>query len=92
MFFGLVWSYIVAYAGGRSYGVQLANSVCETNVEQKITRLELHDKLGYKAYEVWEIKNIVRSPAPDNREHNWLEHVGNAQLCAGCRNTTRPQY
>ena len=28
--FGLVLSYIVAYAGGRSYGVQLENSVCET--------------------------------------------------------------
>ena len=38
--FGLVLSYIVAYAGGRSYGVQLENSVCETHVEQKITRLE----------------------------------------------------
>ena len=52
---GLVQSYIVAYAGGRSYGVQLANSVCETHVEQKITGLELHEKLGYKAYEVWEV-------------------------------------
>ena len=50
--FGLVQSYIVAYAGGRSYGVQLANSVCETHVEHKITKLELHEKLGYKAYEV----------------------------------------
>ena len=38
--FGLLWSYIVAYAGGRSYGVQVEDSVCETHVEQKITRLE----------------------------------------------------
>ena len=62
--FGLVQSYIVAYAGGRSYGVQLANSVCETHVEQKITRLELHEKQGYKAYEVWEIKKYCQEPSP----------------------------
>ena len=40
LFIGRSNSYIVAYAGGRSYGVQLANSVCETHVEQKISRLE----------------------------------------------------
>ena len=38
--------------------MQLANSVCETHVEQKITRLELHEKLGYKAYGVWKIKKF----------------------------------
>ena len=42
----------------------LANSVCETHVEQKITKLELHEKLGYKAYEVWEIKKYCQEPRP----------------------------
>ena len=55
---------MVAYAGGRSYGVQLANSVCKTHVEQKIIRLELHEKLGYKASEVWEIKEYCQEPSP----------------------------
>ena len=62
--FSLVQSYIVANAGGRSYGVQLANSVCETHVEQKITKLELHEKLGYKAYEVWEMEKDCQEPNP----------------------------
>ena len=62
--FGLVQSYIVAYASGRSYGVQLENSVGETQVEQKITRLEQHDKLGYKAYEVWEMEKDCQEPSP----------------------------
>ena len=62
--FGLVQSYVVAYAGGRSHGVQLENSVCETHVPQKITRLEQHEKQGYKAYEVWEMKNDCQEPSP----------------------------
>ena len=63
--FGLVQSYIiVTYAGGRSYGVQLENSGCETHVEQKTTRLEQHEKLGYKAYEVWEMEKDCQEPSP----------------------------
>ena len=62
--FGLVQSYIVAYAGGRSYGVQLENSVCNTHVEQKITRLEQHEKLGCKAYEVREMEKDCQEPSP----------------------------
>ena len=61
---GLVQSYIVAYDGGRSYGVLLENGVCETHVEQKITILEQHEKLGYKAYEVWEMEKDCQEPSP----------------------------
>ena len=39
--------------------VNTVQTLTETHVEQKITRLELHEKLGYKASEVWEIKNIL---------------------------------
>ena len=58
---GLVQSYVAAYTGGRSYGVQLDYAA---GVEQKITRLELHEKLRYKAYEVWEIKIYCQEPSP----------------------------
>ena len=71
-------------------------SICEANAynaycfaEEKITRLEWREKLAYELVRFGRYEELLRNPAPDNREHDWLEDVGNARLCVVCHTRTR---